>query len=78
MTNAEYLDQCADGIIITRCKDCIHCPINVPPEYDDAGLCIRYGYVKRADDECMLLCDDHWYDIVPDPEFFCAKGEKRT
>lgn len=79
MTNAEYLDQVADGIIIiTRCKDCIHCPVNVPPQYDTDGNCIRYGYVDPGDEKCILICDDPWYNWVPDPEFFCAKGESKT
>lgn len=78
MTNAEYLDTVADGIIkTTRCQDCIHRPYVVPAKYDILGRCVKYSHIERPDDVCPYVCDDPWYDRVPEEDFFCGFGERK-
>lgn len=62
---------------IVRCKDCIHRPYLVPAKYDSSGKCIKYAYVTSPDDVCPYLCDDTWYNRVPEDNFFCASGDRK-
>lgn len=69
MTNSEYLDQVADGIIIiiTRCKDCIHRPTGTGANHD----------IEFPDDRCPCQCEDYWYSWMPRDNWFCANGERK-
>ena len=59
---------------IVRCKDCIHCG-----HADTSNL--LWGVRPMPvfpDDKCPCQCDDYYYSWLPDPDWFCANGERRT
>ena len=61
MSNADYLDQVADGIIIiTRCKDCHWWNRKIPPKNP-----------KIPERRCFLL--GRWTAA----NWFCADGERK-
>lgn len=72
----KFLKYHEDLEYVVRCKDCIHRPYVVPAKYDISGKCVKYSYVTAPDDVCPYLCDDSWYNRVPEDTFFCAKGER--
>ena len=52
---------------LVRCKDCVHCPTK--GEQD----------IRFPDDVCPCQCeDDYYYSWIPQPNWFCPKGEKVT
>ena len=59
---------------VIRCKECMHRPImdkgivKAPVIYD--GLSAYRSTV------CPFICDDPYYNRMPDDNFFCANGEK--
>ena len=59
----------ADVRPVVLCRDCKHAP---EPDESDYGLDVRF-----PDDACPFNCPDHWYNVRPAPEFFCANGERR-
>lgn len=80
---ADNRDDCAenirslpiiDAVEVVRCKDCEHRPHIMGTDPDVFG---RSGIVV-GDDVCPCLCDDPYYSYIPDDDFFCAKGEKKT
>lgn len=54
---------------VVLCRDCEHAP---EPDESDYGLNVRF-----PDDACPFNRPDHWYNVRPAPEFFCANGERR-
>lgn len=54
---------------VVYCKDCKHAP---EPGGSGDGIDVRF-----PDDACPFNCPDHWYNVRPAPEFFCANGERR-
>lgn len=58
---------------LVRCRDCKHRPIkgdgNIVYAPDDSD-----GW---DDDTCPCLCEDCYYNWMPDEDFFCGKGERR-
>ena len=71
----KFLKHHEDLEYVVRCKDCIHRPYQVPAKYHN-GKCVKYSYVTSKDEECPYLCDDSWYNRIPEDAFFCAKGER--
>lgn len=65
----------ANAVEVVRCKECIHRPYVVPAKYNSRGQCEKYSYIESIDDICPYLCDDAWYNRVPEDNFFCAYGE---
>ena len=69
----QYDKGFADGKVaamneLVRCKDCKH-----------RGKKIEYGFVAYAyESVCPLCCDDPYYSILKDDDFFCAYGERRS
>lgn len=62
---------------IVRCGECKHKPIKHDPEGDDFGfnLVSPNGY----DNLCPCLnTDDGFYSYMPEDNFFCAFGERRS
>lgn len=62
---------------LVRCGECKHKPIKHDPEGDDFGfnLVSPNGY----DNLCPCLnTDDGFYSYMPDDNFFCAYGERRS
>ena len=61
-----------DAIPVVRCKDCKYRPI-------DTGT-HQYGHELEFPNEfkCPCQCSDHWYSWMPDDEWFCANGERKT
>jgi len=59
---------------IVRCKDCIHCGHADPSR-------LLWGEEPMPvfpDDKCPCQCDDYYYSWLPDPDWFCANGERRA
>ena len=64
-------------IEIVTCGECKHKPIKYDPEGDEFGfnLVSPNGY----DNLCPCLnTDDGFYSYMPDDNFFCAYGERRS
>ena len=61
-----------DAVPVVRCKDCKYRPI-------DTGT-HQYGHELEFpnEDKCPCQCDDNWYSWMPDDEWFCANGERRS
>lgn len=61
-----------DAVPVVRCKDCKYRPI-------DTGT-HQYGHELEFSNEykCPCQCGDNWYSWMPDDEWFCANGERRT
>lgn len=61
-----------DAVPVVRCKDCKYRPI-------DTGT-NQYGHELEFPNEykCPCQCGDNWYSWMPDDEWFCANGERRT
>lgn len=61
-----------DAVPVVRCKDCKYRPI-------DTGT-HQYGHELEFPNEykCPCQCGDNWYSWMPDGEWFCANGERRT
>ena len=59
----------ADVKPVVRCKDCIHAPdlseLRIAPK------------IYFPDDICPMQCDDPWYSMQPDPDWWCANGQAR-
>jgi len=66
-------------VVVVRCRDCIHRPVEVrpywylPPKKEWGG--------KLYDDlTCPYvdtMSEDHEYTDMPEDEWFCSHGEKR-
>lgn len=74
---AQFMERNADLEYVTRCKDCVHRPYVVPAKYNSRGQCEKYSRVEAIDDLCPYICDDAWYNNVPEDNFFCAYGERK-
>lgn len=61
-----------DAEPVVRCKDCKHRPTTT-----DGCL---YGIEVEFPEEgiCPFNCDDPYYNQMPEDDFFCAKGERRS
>lgn len=51
-----------------RCRDCRHRPTGDPYEHD----------LEFPDDKCPCKCEDYWYSWMPNDDWYCANGERRT
>ena len=59
----------ADVVEVVRCKECKH-----RPHKDEDG----YVWSPSWDDLiCPCLCDDSYYNWIPEDDFFCKRGERR-
>lgn len=63
-----------DAVEVVRCKDCKHRPRVVDVYH------ASYGDVPVLEsDKCPLVnADDYFYSRMPDDDWFCANGERRT
>ena len=60
----------ADVQPVVRCKDCKHRPI-VEGDYISEPGEIYSDYT------CPYLCDDCWYNRMPEDSWFCNHGERK-
>lgn len=64
-----------DMVGVVRCKNCKHRPISTIEGED-------YGFsLEPPDDDWRCPClngDDGWYSWMPEDDFYCANGERRT
>lgn len=70
----EQYSPSADVAEVVKCKDCIHRPIHmdgkqIDSPYIDDDCCYR-------DYTCPYLCDDDYYNRMPDDDWFCNHGER--
>ena len=63
---------------VVRCKDCIHRPIPMGKSAPVAPLWMNPEVGYQEDDmTCPYLCDDNWYNKMPDDNGYCDKGERK-
>lgn len=55
---------------IVRCKDCKHRPTGDQYKHD-----LEF---PDSDYKCPCRCEDHWYSWMPDDNWYCANGERKT
>lgn len=61
-----------DAVPVVRCKECKH----RPKENRSLDGII---YVEFPEEEiCPFNCEDPFYNQMPDDDFFCARGERRS
>ena len=60
----------ADVQPVVRCKDCKHRPIAEDDYISEPGEIY-------SDYTCPYLCDDCWYNRMPEDSWFCNHGERK-
>lgn len=67
----------ADAVEVVRCKDCVHRP--EAPNGATSGLDVEAPRDEEgwSDETCPYLCEDHWYNTIPQDEWFCHHGERK-
>lgn len=63
-------------IDIVTCGECKHRPIKDDPDGADYGFNIAEP--TDGDDICPCLVADGWYSWMPEDNFYCGLGERRT
>ena len=63
-------------IDLVRCGECKHRPIKDDPDRANYGFNIIEP--TDGDDICPCLVDDGWYSWMPEDNFYCGRGERRT
>lgn len=53
---------------VVRCKDCKHKPTRTGVNHD----------IEFPDDVCPCQCEDYWYSWMPQDDFFCKFGRRKT
>ena len=62
-----------DAEPIVRCKDCKHRPI---PNGNNHPLTPKPSEFEW-DYVCPYLCDDEYYNLMPEDNDYCSRGERR-
>lgn len=66
----------ADVVDVVRCKNCKHRPVVVNPSRPYGfGLAGPGSDPFCRDETCPYLCDDGYYNRMPDDDGFCNLGE---
>lgn len=66
----------ADVVEVVRCKNCKHRPVVVNPSRPYGfGLAGPGSDPFSRDETCPYLCDDGYYNRMPDDDGFCNLGE---
>ena len=61
-----------DAVPVVRCKDCKHRPKENGSPYGNI-------WTEFPEEEiCPFNCEDHFYNQMPEDDFFCARGERRS
>lgn len=63
-------------IEIVPCEECKHRPIKDDPDGTDYGFNIVEP--TDGDDVCPCLVEDGWYSWMPEDNFYCGRGERRS
>ena len=64
----------ADVREVVYCKDCRHAPSG-KSDGNAGGFDLEWP--DGDDYQCPFRCSDAWYSVMPDPDFFCANGERK-
>lgn len=68
----------ADVVEVVRCKNCKHRPVVVNPSRPYGfGLAGPGSDPFCRDETCPYLCDDGYYNRMPDDDGFCNFGEAK-
>lgn len=66
----------ADAVEVVRCKNCKHRPVVVDRSHPYGfGLAGPGSDPFSRDETCPYLCDDGYYNRMPDGDGFCNLGE---
>lgn len=77
MVKNDQADPCPlIEIDIVRCGECKHRPIKEDINNADYGFNLIGP--NDGDELCPCLVEDGWYSWMPQDNFFCAYGERRT
>lgn len=63
-------------IDIVTCGECKHRPIKDDPDGEDYGF--NLVGPNEEDDVCPCLVEDGWYSWMPEDNFYCGRGERRS
>lgn len=61
---------------LVRCKECRHRPIKENADGENYGFNIIEP--NNGDERCPCLVSDGWYSWIPDDDFYCGYGERRS
>lgn len=78
MTEYQRIEElpAADVVEVVRCKNCKHRPVVVNPSRPYGfGLAGPGSDPFGRDETCPYLCDDGYYNRMPDDDWFCNFGE---
>lgn len=60
------------GRRLIHCRECGHRPKEIV-KGAGAGLNLEF-----PDESCPCQCDDPWYNWMPDDNWYCGNGERKT
>ena len=63
-------------IDIVKCKECKHRPV----KEDENGENYGFNLIKPNGDDfiCPCLVEDGWYSWMPNDDFYCGHGERKS
>ena len=68
-----------DAVPVVRCKDCKYAPINLGAVCSPEN--IKWGDSRCFEGEdsegCPYNCGDPWYSVMPEPHWYCWKGNRK-
>lgn len=68
----------ADAVEVVRCKDCKYRPY-LPEGCDPNGSGgIDLVFPDELSFKCPCQCDDSWYSYIPEDDWFCGNGKRKT
>ena len=66
----------APSIDIICCQECKHRPIKEDADGENYGFNIIEP--NDGDERCPCLVSDGWYSWMPEDDFYCGYGERRS
>ena len=76
ITNVLAVIDDAPSIDIVRCKECKHRPIK--EDADGANYGFNLIEPNDGDGRCPCLVSDGWYSWMPEDDFYCGYGERKS
>jgi hypothetical protein len=60
------------------CKDCINRPFKINKDRESYGFNLDARMKNDFEYYCPFMCEDGWYSTMPEDDFYCKNGERRT
>lgn len=80
MARNKYMDlnpQTIDAVEVVRCKDCINRPFKIRNDRESNGFNLDARMKNNFEYYCPFMCEDGWYSIMPEDDFYCKNGQWR-